>query len=83
MPSTLYFGIVLCECGQIFKTENHSRNHALTHNHSLTKYTLSIDKNLKPTLRKGAAITSYDNISSDNSIRWNQKIKKSTNEVEL
>jgi len=82
MPSTLYFGIVLCECGQIFKTENHSRNHALTHGHSLANYTLSIDKNLKPALRKGFAITSYDNISSDNNSRWNQKIKKSSDEVE-
>jgi len=60
MPAVLYFGIYLCECGQIFKTENHSRNHALSHNHSIKKYTLSVDKKLEPSLRKGVAITAYD-----------------------
>ena len=62
MPAVLYFGIYLCECGQIFKRKDHSSKHALSHNHSIKECTLSIDKKLEPSLRKGVAITTYDTI---------------------
>ncbi len=62
MPVTLYFGIFLCDCGQIFKRKDHSSKHASSHNHSTKEYTLSVDKKLEPSLRKGVAITTYDTI---------------------